>query len=741
VALIAGLARLRATHILLWVVFAALALTHIRLVPFFAVVAAPLAAAHLNGLSARIRLGPWSDTPTRLALTGSVLGRVLTVAAVLLLLAAAYPGWLHHPVSDPAYANRLEWVVAPDAGLARSAKLAPRVRAGLPESAHGLNVSVEFGNYCAWHAPGERVFVNGRYAFHRPELPDLAAVRNALFDRSPGGELPDTAEVARVCEARNAGFLTYASRNRLDDLAVGVLMQNEDRWTMWHLDGRFAVFGRPAAVGRDVADRLRYDPVRLAFGPDQEPLPEGKTLPPLRVPADPWEAFLNEYLVRPEPVPPEVDDVEMLVGYNEYVRVRAARRWQNTLGGAYGGAVSILLQSAASDEQLALPVVLTRLAWRAVAANPDRPGVYRAVSLAYLRQYPPTSNQPLEAVQMTEKDLQILTATARYLARVPPPERCDLETKRETFQATLRLNGYYRQTGQLDLAREVFGQMVRLAETMPPEGFRDYIPPGPKMAENAQAFLKSMKAEEDSLARLVQHLTDQVNRQPGPELRFQAAIRGGPQGRLPGKAIEIYSTAYTAGETWTNNDELKVVLIATKLQAGRLEDAAADLDGLEEDIRRLAEAQPHNPMTVTLRALQGVKSRLSGNFAAAAAALPQPPATIDAKTADVVLGLPVEYARLGNPQLATLVGAVVGSPAGLHTSSFVVRQILMDESTYQYERAMLALSDGNVPEAKRRLEQAAKPQGLDLARVGDVNRLAQINRYLELIRQANPEQR
>ncbi|HET6574364.1 MAG TPA: hypothetical protein VFG68_12215, partial [Fimbriiglobus sp.] len=73
------------------------------------------------------------------------------------------------------------------------------------------------------------------------------------------------------------------------------------------------------------------------------------------------------------------------------------------------------------------------------------------------------------------------------------------------------------------------------------------------------------------------------------------------------------------------------------------------------------------------------------------------------------------------------------------TASFVVRQVFSKETEYQYDRAMLALSDGDIPEAKRRLEQAAKPQGIDLARVGDVDRLAQINRYLELIRRANGE--
>jgi hypothetical protein len=372
-----------------------------------------------------------------------------------------------------------------------------------------------------------------------------------------------------------------------------------------------------------------------------------------------------------------------------------------------------------------------------VAANPDRPGVYRAVALAYGQPYTPTTNQPLAAVQMHEKDLQILTARTRYLARVPPPSQCPPEMKREAFRSAMQLIELYRRTGQLDLAREIFGQLVRLAETLNPGDFPEFVPPGPKRGESFNAFLKGMKDEEDRLARVVQHMTDQVNRQPNSERRFQMAYQGGQQGRLVGKTIEIYKAAYAAGETWTNNDDLKVEIIAMELRAGRLEEAAADLAGLDEDIKQLTATQPDHPMTIALRALQGVKARLEGNFAAAAAALPRSPMTLDRESVDAILNLPVWYARLGGPGTADLLGSVVGSPAGLHAGSFGVRQVLMDEATYQYERAMLALSDANIPEAKRRLEQAAKPQGLDLARVGDVNRLAQINRYLGLIRRAS----
>lgn len=754
VALVAGFARLRATHILLWVAFAALALTHVRLVPFFAIVAAPLAAAHFNGLSARIRLGPLSDTQTRLTLTGSALGRLLTVAATLLMLGAAYPGWLHNPTSDPAYSNRLEWVVTPDAGMVRSAELLPGIRAELPGSAHGLNVSAEFGNYCAWYAPGERVFVNGRFAFHRPELEDLLAVRSALIGRRPPNDAPELDEVTRVCEARNVGFLTYAARTRLDMVAVVALWQDEERWTLWHLDGRFAAFGRPAAVGPDVAARLRYDPARLAFGTGQEPLLDGKTLHPLRVPEDPWEAFWNDYLARPEPIPPEADDVEMLNVYNDYLRIQAAQRWQvlnrNRLfarAAVLGVTGTTLLQPPgeppATDEQLALPVLLARLARQAISASPDRPDVYRALSIAYSQQYTPTSNQPLEAVQMTERDLQVLTALARYLARVPPPEQCPPEMKRDAFRAAMQLSMIYRQTSQLDLAREVFGRMVRLAETMPPEEFREFVPAGPKMDESIKTFLKGMKDEEDNLARLVQRHAQYVERQNTPTARFWAAANDWPPdrpaGRLPGRAIDVFKSASGPGEFGTGDAQLQVViqLIAMELRAGRLEDAAADLAALDDEIKRLALNQPNHPVTVAFQSLLGVKARLEGNFAAAAESMPRSPAPLDPNFSEAVLGLPVEYALLGDPRAATVLGGLVGSPAGLHTGSLVVRQVLMDEATYQYERAMLAISDGNIPEARRRLEQAAKPQGFDLARVGDVNLLAQINRYLEMIRRAN----
>ena len=225
-----------------------------------------------------------------------------------------------------------------------------------------------------------------------------------------------------------------------------------------------------------------------------------------------------------------------------------------------------------------------------------------------------------------------------------------------------------------------------------------------------------MKDEEDNLARLVQRHAQYVDRQTTPTARFWSAANDWPpdrpSGRLPGKAIEVFRSASGPGEFGAGEAQLQVVLqlIVMQLRAGRLEDAAADLAALDDEIKRLTNSQPNHPVTNAFQSLQGVKARLEGNFAAAAESMPRSPAPLDRSFADAMLSLPADFVRL-DPQVSTIIGSVVGSPVGLHTGNFVVREVLAQEIAYQYDRAMLALSDANIPEARRRLEQAAKPQG------------------------------
>ncbi len=753
-------ARLRATHIVLWVAFAALAFSHVRLIPFFCLVATPLAAAHLNGLSARIRLGSWSDTPTRLTLTGSAMGRVLTVAAALLMVAAAYPGWLQNPVYDRdgvAFPNRVEWAVVPDAGLVRAAKALPAMRAagGLPESVRGLNASGQLGDYCAWYAPGEKVFVNTRYAFHRPELADLLAVRLALNPyRSQFDARQELDEVGRVCDARAAGFVVLASRSQVENAVLFPFLQDEARWELWHLDGRSAAFGRVGAVDASAAARLRYDPTRLAFGPDQEPMPEGRAVPPLKPPESSWDALWDEYLARPAPLPPEADDAEVLAAYNAYLWLRANGKWQQLMRArlvgrrAVAGVAASLLQQErpeppAEDAHLALPVLAVRLARRAAAAAPDRPAVYHALASAYQQPLAPVADVPLPMVEMGEQQIQVITALARFMARVPPPERCPAPLAKPAIQYGYRLNQAYQQTGQLDLARDTLDQVIRLAKALPPDELRAALSADAKADEQVKAWLKGLEDEEGRLSRAVQQHLTQVERQASVARKFQAAAQpwppGQPLGRLPGKAIEIFKSVTDVKDLGGDPRKIILSMIVMELQAGRLEDAAADLAELDPQIKELEARQKNDEVATAFRVLQGVAARLEGNFAAAAAEAHNPiaPRTVDPKFARMAVDVPAEFARLGgSPRFTIALMAAIGSTAQLNDVWQEVRQALLEESAYQYDRAMLAINDANIPEARRRLEQALKPQGVDLARLDDPARLVRINRYLDLIRRS-----
>jgi hypothetical protein len=71
---------------------------------------------------------------------------------------------------------------------------------------------------------------------------------------------------------------------------------------------------------------------------------------------------------------------------------------------------------------------------------------------------------------------------------------------------------------------------------------------------------------------------------------------------------------------------------------------------------------------------------------------------------------------------------------------FAIRPNLSLEAHFQFDRALMALVDGNIPEAERRFKLAQKPQGFDLAKL-DEARSDAISKYLELIeqvRKSNP---
>ena len=356
-----------------------------------------------------------------------------------MLIAASYPGWLHPPQGEKSLVNRLDWGIEPDAGLERAAKELVRLRtdAGLPTEVRGLATSVFFGDFCTWYAPGEKTFTNTRYGFHRNELPDMITVRASVIGRRSQGAAPlDMTDVGRICELRGAGFLTIVSSFRkIDEVGVLQLLQTDPRWSLWHLDGRSAIVGRPMVSERAAFDKYRYDPVRVALAPDVGPIPTDPVLMPLITPPDGWDAFLASYLDRPKTPTPDMDDAIVLTQYLAYQAEVAYGRTQRRIAIAQIGGVvaspaaadrwcTFHAQQPVENDRLVIPLLTVRAARKAIAANPDRAESYLVLATAYRQPFAPVLDSELRFFAMSEQQLHILTAMARYLRACPLPKNC-----------------------------------------------------------------------------------------------------------------------------------------------------------------------------------------------------------------------------------------------------------------------------------------------------------------------------
>ncbi len=144
-----------------WVFFAGLSLYHARAIPFFAVVAAPIAALNLLDY-AGLRFGATYLEGDR-ARSWAVSGRVLTLFLTLLLVAATVPGLTHY-TKNQVY--QVAWRVELDPSLREAALqvAAWRNENKLPANTRWFTTSPEIVHYFAWFCPGEKGFFDQRLA-------------------------------------------------------------------------------------------------------------------------------------------------------------------------------------------------------------------------------------------------------------------------------------------------------------------------------------------------------------------------------------------------------------------------------------------------------------------------------------------------------------------------------------------------------------------------------------------------
>lgn len=431
-----GAGRLRFAHLALWAGFALLSLFTMFAIPFFAIVAVPVIASQLNGMSAGLTLKSWGDPRSRFLVFGSAGGRVIGLLAACLACVLAWPGWMHPDVGDPAFARRVAWNIYRDAAMVRAAEQLQEWRANgnLPDEARGLIASGELANYCAWFAPREKVFMNTRYDFHRPELPDYIGIRREL-GLVPSDELPDAKklvddlqkhriEYVAIHSGPGDGILRIAAMQR-----AAVMWLDSARWSPWYLNGRTMIAGWRDRPGheRPTFAALRFNPIALAFGKNAERLKPGEAKP--IPPAMGWE----EEFIRGINLPPAGAD-EALAWF-DYSRARSslidhhlqtanlliatadhvAGGGNKLFGTGMNLAATAIRKSLDTDELSATPFLALRAARRAITIDPDHPDGYFALAIAF-----EDDNLPLIP---DERIVGRVTALRQFLMRLPPPDR------------------------------------------------------------------------------------------------------------------------------------------------------------------------------------------------------------------------------------------------------------------------------------------------------------------------------
>ena len=487
-------------HAILWGAVAALSLITAAAIPLLAIVTVPLVASRINILSSRVTLGNWGERKTRMTLAGSAVGRIVTLVLFLLLAGIAWPGWLHPPGWDtppgwhPSEARRVAWAVEPDPALVETAQQFQQWRDAdrLPAEAHGIIASVDLANYCAWYAPKEKVFLNGRYNHHRPEFADFLTLRAGLR-LFPQNDPADPKDARDVMARRETEYLAMTAsrtdpaevRERVEQTTISLARQ-WNWWALWALHGDSAIFGWREEADRPAPlfDRLRLDAVTLAYGSDVPRLPAGHVEP-----APPPREWIDDFLRPVEPAPADAYEAIAWIRYKQVLQQRQTEHYQLRallLRNVPGGVLPLLANlyqaqaveswqqgnpayfpphkgSADEGSLQAIPVLALRAARRAIAANPDHPDGYFALAQALADPDLPIADDG--------RSMGIITAYQQCLARMPSPDEYRanvvLTSPSEVSMNLANLllqplpNGFFRGAScNVPGVRELVGEMV-----------------------------------------------------------------------------------------------------------------------------------------------------------------------------------------------------------------------------------------------------------------------------------------
>jgi hypothetical protein len=548
---------------------------------------------------------------------------------------------------------------------------------------------------------------------------------------------------------------------------------------LWHLDGRFAVVGRfdtTARIERSAA--LVWNVARNAFGPrDRVAVEEDAVIHVGEPPRVGWE---HEFVLRPPLPPVELSDSTSYSLFSQVRQQVAVQVWQQrveewrggTVRGLWlvGGGPLALQANLASprapepqDIDFALPILAVQSARRAIQRDPDEPRGYNALSLAYTLEM-------LPQLQPGENRTQILTALTRAHARTPEP--VEGERTRATaagIEIEARLFKYHlmadiMQDQHVDLARAAVVNLSKLVRAANDEDLRynpvfelwniwigvlrvelatraqvplETLPPTEQLLDvlvqqkmldatdhpkqwqlkdetdvTREFVLDRLKKLETAVLEAIRRRNDIVERQ-SPETRFRNFIRFG----LPGKAIEMFDGKQAKKENVTL-EELQEY-IGLLFAVGRLEQATDYRKKLEETVAKMADAtDPRAPaIRQTHQHFELTEAKLAGNFKRAEMLLEEqfrsvaPPKLTPAEKAKLTLD---------TTSFALSIGALSGgwNCTFAYSEIALLKQRLYLESTFLFQRGMMALLNGDTALAKTHFDAASRPQGVELKAIG-----------------------
>lgn len=695
-----GLARVRLACLVLWILFAFLALLNFRLILFFAIAAIPLAATPLSDLASRFNVGSQS----RGLLLASSLARLFAVPLSLLLLLCAWPGWLHPIPGDRAFANRVTLGVEPDPGLARAARHLGSVRKqGRHDGLHGCPLSLELANHMAWFAPGERVAVNSRLRHHVPELDAWLAARRAVVGDKPG----DLPEAIRALKADYA-MMNSAGVGAEVNLAKVYPQITDHRLSIWHLDGRVAVLGR--------SDKpIRFDATLLAYAHNQEPLPE-----PVVRPAPPRaREAMDDFVLVDKPLPLATLDASVYRTYAEVI-------WQESAFGqklahlALGFPTAVISQPSITvpDQALASNLLAQRAARQAMAANPDHPLAY--VILAECLE---NNAKWMPIVHTNDFELQRITARRRFLDRMPPVAELPVsEQSRVVGESLDSLLMFYQQRQMEDCFVETqlrsFDVLKRLL---------------PLRLQNQEQFKAAVEQIDKQRALLVER-SQQMQSDGQSQTVALARVRQAYERRRPEEMLRILQSEPFKNDSSSEAIEAELAGIDLCLEAGMLESVLQYLEPLRSKIMQTGQESGH------YRQVLSKAKRIAGNFHEIHEVMETAKASIRPLT-----GAQKEFvlASIRSPEAfalrtsGTLDGALGGIPAivACQLAAQPALQVWREQSNSDLRLGMLAILEGNPDEARKRFEAALVPQNIPLPDGDHAREVAE--RFLNLVRNAS----